>query len=400
MTNLIFDLSNIAFRSMYIVSGYSNKMTFDSQSEVDQLVRKIAMDVSFITRLVNPSRVILALDAKSWRKDIKIEENEGYKSGRVKSKAVNWDNVYKALDDFTSIMETQGMIVTRIENAEGDDIMALWADELLYKQEQHVIIVSGDEDVRQLVQTYPSTSGKNVYSTVFNPFMQGKNATRKLYIPKYFEEWINTTDVADIFNMKGSIDVDKEDFKKIITTEKCKMEYTDGRMIALRKIFCGDDGDNVPAFFSWLIRDVDGTVLKDKNGENRKDRITNGKFEKIYESLLKTPNEEITYYEVCERQSQLKELIEKITKQTPPFKIQDRLNRQLKLVVLSPHLFPEQIRNDFEELKEKQLARPRINYSASNMYNLLEGSKYVNVRKGNESTIFSEIDKTIGKSLF
>ena len=46
--------------------------------------------------------------------------------------------------------------------------------------------------------------------------------------------------------------IDKEDFKKIINGEKTKMEYVEGRMIALRKIFCGDDGDNIPAFYTWI----------------------------------------------------------------------------------------------------------------------------------------------------
>ena len=64
-------------RSLFIVGGYGAKhMSFDNQSEIDQLVRKIAMDIAFIVRQINPSRIIFCIDDHSWRKDIKIDENE------------------------------------------------------------------------------------------------------------------------------------------------------------------------------------------------------------------------------------------------------------------------------------------------------------------------------------
>ena len=94
MTNLILDLSNLAFRSLFITGGFgSKKFTFDNQYELDQFIRKLAIDVSYIIRQTNPSRVLFALDSKSWRKNITIEENEGYKAHREKSKFINWDNV-------------------------------------------------------------------------------------------------------------------------------------------------------------------------------------------------------------------------------------------------------------------------------------------------------------------
>jgi len=390
MTNLIFDLSNIAFRSLFIVGGYGVKSyTFDSQSEIDQLVRKIATDVAYITRLINPSRVIFALDDKSWRRSIQIDENEGYKANRVKSTFINWDNVYTSLNEFSELMKNHGMIVTKIESAEADDVVALWSHELQYNQNQHVIIVSGDEDLRQLVKTHVYDSGKLVFTTVFNPFMQGKNASRKLYIPDYFNEWINTTEVVDIFNMKATINVDKEDFKKIINSEKTKVEIVNGTMIALRKIFCGDDGDNIPAIYSW-INDKDTVV-----------RVTNSKFEKIYEMLLTTPNEFIDHNYLLENSENVMKALKKVIKQNPPFDISKRLKRQIKLTVLDQKFFPEEIIKSFEYIKEKDLSKLKSNYSNLNMYNLLEGTRYVQERKNdNISSIFKEIDKVKGNSLF
>ena len=392
MTNLIFDLNNIAHRSMFVVGGYGSKQfTFDSQAEIDQLMRKMAMDIAFIVRLVNPSRIIFAQDDSSWRKSIKIDENEGYKGNRVKSKMINWNNVYHALGEFTEIMERNGLVISKIPSAEADDIVALWSHELCINQQQHVIIVSGDEDLRQLVKSYPydAPNKKAAFITVFNPFMQGKNASRKLYVPSSFEEWINTPDIVDFMNLKGTIDVDKEDFKKIITAEKTKMEIVDGRMIFLRKMFCGDDGDNIPAIYTWL------------NDKNVEVRVTNSKFEKIYEMLQLSPTELTDHYDLLDRSDKVKEALEKVIKQRIPFDIKSRLERQIKLVVLDQHFFPEDIVETFNNLKEEQLAKPRINYASVNMYNLLEGTRYVRERKTeNEAGIFKEIDRIAGKSLF
>ena len=390
MTNLIFDLNNIVHRSMFIVGGYGKKQyTFDTDAEIQQLIRKIATDISFIVRLINPSRILFALDDKSWRKTIKIDENEGYKANRVKAAHINWNNVYSALDEFSGIMKNNGLIVTKIENAEADDSIALWTHELQFNQNQHVIIVSGDEDLRQLIKTHLYDSGKLAFATVFNPFMQGKNSSRKLYIPEYFEQWMNTTEAVDIFNMKGSINVDKEDFKRIITSERTKIEFVDGHMIALRKMFCGDDGDNVPAIYSWL------------NDKGIEVRITNSKFEKIYEMVKEVDNEFIDHNIILKRADKVIEALKKVTKQNPPLDINSRLNRQAKLVVLDQAFFPEEIVNSFNEIKKNELEKPKVNYANLNMQDLLEGTRYVREKKNeNEAPIFKQIDSIRGNALF
>jgi hypothetical protein len=107
------------YRSMFAVGGYNGPtmFTFDSQSELDQLMRKVATDITFIIRQLNPSRVVLTLDSKSWRKNIEIEENEGYKGQREKSEHLNWDNVFAIMNEFAEIAESNGFIYSKIENA-------------------------------------------------------------------------------------------------------------------------------------------------------------------------------------------------------------------------------------------------------------------------------------------
>jgi 5'-3' exonuclease, N-terminal resolvase-like domain len=392
MTNLIFDLNNIAHRSMFIVGGYGAKQfTFDSEKEIDQLMRKMAMDIAFIVRIVNPSRILFAKDDSSWRKDIEIEENEGYKGNRVKAAHINWKNVYEALGEFCEIMKNNGLVVTQIPKAEADDVIALWAEELMKNQNQHVIIVSGDEDLRQLVGSYNKT-GNVSFTTVFNPFMQGKNAFRKLYVPYDFENWLNTSEPVDFMHIQATMNVDKEDFHKIISTERTKMEVVDGRMIYLRKMFCGDGGDNIPSIYSWL------------NDKGVEVRITNSKFEKIYEALLASPEELINYSTLLERAPKVLEIIEKTSKKRLPFDnemMYARILRQARLVVLNHNLFPVEIVATFDKNKQAEIDKPRVNYANLNMHNILEGTRYVTNKKNeSEAAIFHQIDRIHGKSLF
>jgi len=369
---------------MFIVGGYGKKQyTFDSQREQDQLMRKVATDVTSIIRTINPSRVIFALDSKSWRKGISIDENEGYKGHRKKSEVINWDNIYKIMSELAEILKTNGFIVSQIDNAEADDLMALWRDQLLYSENQHVILVSADEDVRQLVDS--TSSNKKAFSVVYNPFTMGKNSTKRLFVPEGFKNWLNDDeDIGDIFNR--SIDVDKEDFKRILN-EKVNLEEISGKEIALRKIFCGDDGDNVPAIYTWL------------NDKGKEVRITNRHYEKIVDYIgAKNWKDLLAKSEII-----LDQLIE-ISGTRPPFDINKRLDRQSKLVVLDRSLFPPVIVESFMKDVKENYSGNHISPQTWNMLSMLEGTRYVNakgqVSSGNEASIFGQIDRISNKELF
>ena len=391
MTNAIFDLSNMFFRSLFIVGGYGAKQyTFHSQSELDQLMRKVATDVSQVIRQVNPSRILFAMDSKSWRKSISIDENEGYKGQRTKSENINWDGVFKIMKEFGDILETNNFIVSQFDKAEADDLIALWRDELVFKQNQHVIIVSADEDVRQEVIAYTSPENKVSLCTVFNPFTQGKNSSKKLFVPKEFFEWIKDEDNGDIFDR--SIDVDKEDFQRIANDGKVKVEEVDGVEIAMRKIFCGDDGDNVPAIYTWLV--------KDKNGEDKAVRITDSKYKKIIDYIGAK-----SLKDLVEKQDLIYDQIANFCGHQPPFKIEERLSRQMKLVcLLDTTLFPEEIISAFKNRVSTELAKPQIHPQSWNMLSILEGTRYVTAggkfkpSSGKEASIFGDTDKIIAKS--
>ena len=213
-----------------------------------------------------------------------------------------------------------------------------------------------------------------------------------------FNEWINTTEESDIWNMNAAIDIDKGDFRRIRDTDKVRVEETNGNLIAMRKIFCGDDGDNIPAIYTWMT--------KTAKGDDKEVRITNAKFEKIYESLQNSPGELVDHYDLMERKDKILQGIRKVAKHNPPFDISERLMRQIKLVVLTDtNLFPESIVEEFEKIKEKPLLRPRPEIGNMNMNTMLQGTRYVKTKdggigKGTEAGIFKEIDRLSNTKLF
>jgi 5'-3' exonuclease len=350
-------------------------------------MRKLATDIAYILRQLNPGRAIFLIDSTSWRKNITIVENEGYKGNREKDPRLNWTGIFKLLDEFREILTNNGFIVHKIESAEADDLMALWAHELLYGRKEHVILISGDEDITQLVLDNEYEPGKHAFSVVFNPFLQGKNATKKVHHPHNFIEWLDTEENIDIFNMSG--DVDKEDFNRLRKDVKIKFGYVDAEYVSLYKILCGDDGDNVPAFYSWL--------KTTKKGKEAEERITDGKFEKILTRL------ELKTVEMLNNKSKLDQLegiLTEMSGHVPRFDITDRYWRQRKLVHLDTKIFPENIIKKFNQEKDAYIMKPRTYSGSISMQEMLVGTKYVTEKKeGKEASIFADTDSII-KALF
>lgn len=391
---LVFDFNNIAMRALFTCgyAGAGSVSTFDTDDECNILVRKIAMDMSYIMRIFAPDRTIVLCDAKRpWRKELYKDSDEDYKGTRVKDESKNWDKIWTALTEYKQILKEKGFVISEISSAEADDLAALWKREIFTVNGDNIVFVSSDVDWVQLIDYNPTL---NTFCLVFNPIADNKKH-KKLYAVKDFISWVNSgnsSQKVDIFF--NNYNSQKEKFKNIILQDD-KIAYVeeDPQSVVLNKIMCGDDGDNVPAFYSYY-----------KNG--KKTRITSLKAKKIFEDLNIR-----TVKDLCQANeaNALKSAIESVMKkEIDDIDLNERLIQQRKLVELLPILFPEDINTAFKYHYENSVDNGYVPLMNMSLKEILFGTKFLtdNPNKPKENKIFDNIKdlekyfKPLNKTLF
>lgn len=375
-TNIIVDFSNIAMRALFTCaySGVGEISTFDTDKECEILVRKICTDLSYVTRIFSPDRVIIACDAlHPWRNDLyDPSEDEGYKSNRVKDNTKNWDKIFDTLRELKDILKNKSFVVTEIPTAEGDDVAALWKKNF-FDNNESVVLVSSDKDWTQLVDF---KENKHLFCVCFNPISNNKGK-KKLYCTQSFSNWLNEETKTDIFFT--NYNPEKEKFKNIKSKDsKIDYEIIDPNKVVLEKIFCGDDGDNAPSFYQFY-----------KNG--KKTRITPKKADKICEELNICTIEDLCH---CNEANALKPKIESVMKKDlNDIDINERLLRQRKLVELNPVLFPEDISKSFEYHLKNSVNDGYMRTNDIKMDTILKDTRFLSndYNKPKENEIFKSL---------
>lgn len=351
--------------------------------EIKSFIYKFATDICSIINIFKPNNVIIASDSQhAWRKDVLPGDmyDLGYKANRKKSENVNWDNIFKCSDDLQQILKKNSMHIAKIEHCEADDIAAM-CKELVFEKHQdyNIIIVSADADIRQLIDFNPVT---HQYCIVYNTTSKGrgKYAKRFIYVTEEFYNWYNEpVNNFDIFFENE--DLSKHYIKDILQNNSIiDLCVENPNNVVLNKIFCGDDGDCVPSFYTWY-----------KNG--KKTRITPAKERKIRELLGIN-----TVTDVLNAQDMLKPVMEKICKyEINDIDISERLNRQRVLVELNSTLFPDYIQA-YKTVLNAMIEDTNI----SNFFNikavqLLQGSEYegYDQHKVLEAEVFKDMKKYI-----
>ncbi|MGL5692055.1 MAG: hypothetical protein ACRDD8_14730 [Bacteroidales bacterium] len=400
MVNLVVDITNIFYRAMFSTSNYGKEKvyTYDSEFECAQLIRKIAIDVTTIIRQVNPNRVILCKDSRSWRKDIEIEENEGYKGNRKKSESLNWDNIYKIQSEFCKYAISTGIIICDIHEAEADDSIAMWCEHLYGNLNETCIIISSDADVRQLITSKYDDEGNLKFVAVLNPIRQGKAPLKKIYHDGSVEKWIAIEDVPkseasviSSFFKHAPTNPYKGKVKDLFTDEQFEKVVVNGEKIVLEKFFLGDDGDNVPAFYTW------NTTTK--KGNPKTVRITPKKYEVLVEKLGVSKISDIDMSLI----RPLHDMLVYMSGDDLTIDVLDRINRQAKLVELKSKNFPQSIKDSFErQLPLWMDTTLNVHPLTMNMESILKGSKYLDeeydkkaIDDNTNSSIFSDMSKLL-----
>ena len=331
-TLLVFDWSNLLFRSLFLHQMFSGHgTTYASKEEISSFIFKFCQDVLSLIKMFGQDsmlpQVLICCDSKdAWRKSIlpTTDSAAGYKSNREKDPNIEWDSVYEASDNLLRIFQKKiGCTVATYEHAEADDLICMTKETVMSQfPNYNVIIVSADADLRQLLTFNKDT---HQYCIVYNTTTRPKSKTRRLYVQQEFKDWLEEPDKVDIFF--DNFDTSKNYVKSLLENNGSIELYVENpNEIVLSKLFCGDTSDVVPSMYSYY-----------KNG--KQSRITPSKYKKITEMLNITDVPSL-----LENIQALPGAVEKVCKISPTdVDFKERVLFQRKLVELNSTLFPSEI---------------------------------------------------------
>jgi hypothetical protein len=177
MKYLVFDISNLLYRTF-----------FAHHTEDDITIAGLATHSALLTlnkyyRQHKPHKIVMAFDRSSWRKEYTASPDclskKPYKGNRRQGmtprQKVKYEQFCKHLSEFEVIMRDHTSIITLANDGlEADDLVAGFVQVTSLEPDNHVTIISADQDYIQLLG-YPNV-------TLIDP-ASGK--------PRTLEEWNN-----------------------------------------------------------------------------------------------------------------------------------------------------------------------------------------------------------------
>lgn len=365
---LLVDGNFITYRTVSIVQPNSEtKIRVDSKEDIAVFMRKIAIDFCSQVRLFDGlfDTVVWTIDRKSWRKTYFPEAE--YKANRVVDETINWENVSAVRDEFLDIMKQNGVLVSVVEGAEGDDLIYEWSKYYRSKRKPSIIL-SGDKDLNQLVYF-----DGNSYCVQYSPI------TSKLYCAIGFEDWLKSAKEdekkIDVFNVtRPSKSADKMLLNDIVRQKQLTTVEVSTLDFIFKKVLTGDAGDNVKPAFNYTKPNKSGKIIN--HG------ISDGKAEKIVEEYKQ--NEELKIEDLYG--NEYTNELAKITYNTmkadgimTKSEIAKNIKMNAVLVALTDLSIPkkvvEAIKADIVENEEK---RHNLNFNnLTVMQNLLKNTEYI-----------------------
>jgi hypothetical protein len=338
--NMVIDASGLYYRTLYTVTGYGAKKgerLLDNKKSQGIFMRKLATDFSSIVRALDePCRVIVCLDSTSWRKKVEINDGayEEYKGNRGKSEdTVNWNAFYELTKNFSTILSQKGYIVSKIEQAEADDLLFLWARKM-NSMGENVLMVTGDRDLYQVL-----TCNENGSWTIsLDPNLERRKISLTQETLNFREDSTPQADIFDTGTWSSSGDL----LQKIIGFHN--INVVDVRKTQVQKVILGDGGDAVPSVVTWLDK-KDPKVVRVMT-ENNFGKIL-AAHPHIGDSSWQELNEGKFYEEIASVMEPLKKI------EVDREKVKFNLSRNCKLVILSEETIPRGIQDEFHQTHEE-----------------------------------------------
>lgn len=386
MTNkftLVFDGNFWLHKTFFIGQKIKQGKPFNFIDEPEQdknlLLWKLSTDFSAeIKRFESiTNRIVYTIDSSSWRK--KYHPESDYKSNRQKSSDIDWGLIYQVHDEFIKSIESLGIIVSRVKEAEADDLIFAWSS-YLNQQGQNSLIISGDNDLLQLTNRDKSSDASTLYYNKFD---------KNLHTYLGFENWLNSeeSNSSDIFNLPMDLTTNiKLNLKEIIKSNKMKIDEVDTNQFIFKKILIGDSGDNVSPLYTKVKETKNGSKTYRVTDNHANQILEEFKKERIFVSQSHFFEDE-SIDQICK----ISHRILKAETDLDTIKNKWKLNRDL--VFLHKKCIPTLVINDMlnqiEEKFQSSMIIPNLE-SITNKDSILEKTTYIKEKLEtlNDSSIF------------
>lgn len=269
MINILIDGNYIFHKTFGVFAGYGDDVNpaekLASKDDQAMFIRKVSMDLCYLLNLLpDASRIIFTLDNRSWRK----EYYPGYKSRREEKgeNSKDWSIFYKLMHSFAENLENKGFIFSKSQGAEGDDSIWGW-NEHLSELGENCIIVSGDGDFGQLVETR-----EHSWTILWNS--KAKNNLLSID-SKWISEYLNVKEEITLFNMGTGLNKEKSKLKELLN--KADVNIIEKDKFIFLKMLAGDKGDDVPSIWSYKPKP-----------DSRLTRVTENKATKIWDLFIES----------------------------------------------------------------------------------------------------------------
>lgn len=313
--SLIIDGNFIAVKNAFTLNNY--KLLYGG------LYKALLDNINRAKELYNWENVFFVADGKpSWRKDVYKE----YKANRIKGDELDWDFVFKTLDEVIKEINDKNIAITFCEpKIEGDD----WISCICAKNNKINIgnvVFSADRDMLQLL----NYSSKNNWINFQIDDTQTRETT---FIPEGYElvmSKLEKNNNLDIFDL-SQVGIDFNSFFTKITSWNTKI--VNPKQSLFVKLIHGDKSDNINSIYESMTKTnkivnigEDGAISI-WNKFNEMNTFTGTKdhmlFDNIVNALSIVKKKELTSEELNN--------------------IKNRLDRNIKLIELSPRHLPNDI---------------------------------------------------------
>jgi len=338
---LLIDGNYFVFSRLFVMpKPKSGKLLGDDKSR-GQFMRKLAIDFASEMRKLKGviDDVVVAVDSKSWRKDLYPEAD--YKGTRKHDESVDWDALYSLYGEFQDILATKGVTVHQIQGAEADDVLFAWST-MLNGRGKSCIVWTGDRDLIQLVNYSDANDAHTLWYY---------NTKKSLYAYEGFLKDLEQSHTADmsnddiLFNMssKSSMrDQYQDEIKAWINHNNIQVSEVDCDQFILKKILTGDRSDNIPSVVTWQ--------KEMRNGKIRNYSITDKQADKIMDQFLRENDTfRIDYLFSSASKDTIADIIYRVVGHSTPNLIKVNLSSNISLMLLHTKIIPDSIQKAIYE---------------------------------------------------